>query len=406
MIPADWDVLKLENFFKIKMGQSPPSEYYNTKQQGLPFFQGVMDFGYISPIPKVWCIESKKTAKPQEILFSVRAPVGEVNISKLKCCIGRGIAALIPINTELTYGFYLVQQFKNTFHKYIQGTTFEAINSKDIAKSLFPFTKNIKEQQKISEILSNVDDLIQNTNQQLVQTQLLKKGVMKKLFSTGINQTEFKDVVLFPKFVKVSFPESWVCNKLGKIAKFMGGFAFKSEHYVENGIFLIKIGNISHSKINWKEKQFLPLSYWDNYPEYRLEENDILMAMTRPVISSGLKVTFYENKVKSLLNQRVGKFILKDFQTGYLFQFLNLPYFINQINLRISESSQPNISSKEVENILIWYSEDPDERKQISSILSKFDIKIKNLKATKSNLELLRNGLMQKLLTGTIRVKF
>ena len=80
----------------VILGQSPPSSAYNEAGDGLPFFQGKVDFGLIHPTPRVWCNAGRKFATAGDILISVRAPVGDVNVARDHCAIGRGIAAIRP----------------------------------------------------------------------------------------------------------------------------------------------------------------------------------------------------------------------------------------------------------------------------------------------------------------------
>ena len=81
----NWELMPLDALLNIKMGQSPDSANYNTDKGGLPFFQGVSDFGPIKPVPSIWCKLPLRIATKDEILFSVRAPVGEVNLIDYDC---------------------------------------------------------------------------------------------------------------------------------------------------------------------------------------------------------------------------------------------------------------------------------------------------------------------------------
>ena len=101
----------------ITMGQSPDSKYYNTLKEGLPFFQGKTEFGenYIKEI-KYYCSCPLKIAKKNSILMSVRAPVGTVNISKVRCCIGRGFLAIIP-KIEMLYLFFALKNLEEEIER-------------------------------------------------------------------------------------------------------------------------------------------------------------------------------------------------------------------------------------------------------------------------------------------------
>ncbi len=97
----------LDEICSIIMGQSPPSSAYNSKREGLPFFQGKAEFTELHPVAVKWCSESKKIAEANDVLLSVRAPVGTTNIADQKCCIGRGLAALRYVHCYKFLFYYL-----------------------------------------------------------------------------------------------------------------------------------------------------------------------------------------------------------------------------------------------------------------------------------------------------------
>src|SRR3990167_7917596 len=102
-----WPTKKLGNpdLCTIIMGQSPPSSSYNTSGNGLPFYQGKKDFGKIYPKPSVWCNAPAKIAEDNDVLISVRAPVGPVNFCKEKTAIGRGLSVLRANKKNLDYWY-------------------------------------------------------------------------------------------------------------------------------------------------------------------------------------------------------------------------------------------------------------------------------------------------------------
>lgn len=122
-------------------GSSPESKTYNDNKVGLPFYQGKTEFGdmYINEAT-VYCSEPIKTAEPNDILMSVRAPVGTVNITKEKCCIGRGLAAITPKKnkSELLFIFYALKYKEDEIANLGTGSTFKAINKDSYAKIMLP----------------------------------------------------------------------------------------------------------------------------------------------------------------------------------------------------------------------------------------------------------------------------
>ena len=130
------------------------------------------------------------------------------------------------------------------------------------------------------------------------------------------------------------------------------------------------------------------------------------MAMTRPVISTGIKISFFNFDKKTLLNQRVGKFAINsELDKKYLFYFINSNYFIKQVNVRAPTNLQPNISSEEVEKIPIWMPVDEKEKEKIVDVLENCDVHIENLIEQYNYMKNIKKGMMQQLLTGQKKVK-
>jgi len=146
-LPSSWRLVKLRDVSLINMGQSPPSSSYNTEGKGLPFFQGKAEFGKLYPSPVKWCTLPKKTADSEDILISVRAPVGPTNLSPSHCCIGRGLAAVKP-RAEMPprYFLYYLRTIEDSWDQVATGTTFKAIGKKqleDLDLPLAPSPSNI-----------------------------------------------------------------------------------------------------------------------------------------------------------------------------------------------------------------------------------------------------------------------
>lgn len=160
--------IKLKDVCKINMGQSPDSSSYNESGEGIPFFQGNADFGDRYPVTRIWCSEPKKVAQENDILISVRAPIGAINYSKEKCCIGRGLAALTVDKTKISEKllFWVLKAKKEELNRQGTGSTFKAISKKSLEELLIPQI-DIKEQEKDVEILEKIYMIIQNKNKEL-----------------------------------------------------------------------------------------------------------------------------------------------------------------------------------------------------------------------------------------------
>ena len=143
-IPEGWEIKKMGEICSIIMGQSPKSKFYNKNNIGLPFHQGVTNFGIICPSDRIYCTINKKIANSGDILFSVRAPVGRINLANKKIIIGRGLCAIRNLNSSQSYTYY---QLRNIFRKEDiigGGTIFKAVTKTDVLniKLVIP-SKNI-----------------------------------------------------------------------------------------------------------------------------------------------------------------------------------------------------------------------------------------------------------------------
>lgn len=152
VVPEGWEVKKLSEIANITMGQSPPGESYNEEKIGTIFYQGCTDFGKRFPTIRKYTTQPTRFAQISDILLSVRAPVGSMNIAKEECCIGRGLAALNSKNDCMPYLFGVMSNLKQIFdRRNTDGTTFGAITKDDLfsIKVISPSDELIKEFDKI-----------------------------------------------------------------------------------------------------------------------------------------------------------------------------------------------------------------------------------------------------------------
>lgn len=167
----------LKYFCSINMGQSPKSTSYNKDKRGLPFYQGNADFGKIHPKTRFYCDNPIKIANKNDILISVRAPIGSLNIALNKCCIGRGLASITPVsNCNMYYLFYALLSNVDKLQNLGTGTTFKAITKSVLENLQIPY-KSDSEQTKIANIFLKLDTLIQK---RYIQIQALDQLVLSR----------------------------------------------------------------------------------------------------------------------------------------------------------------------------------------------------------------------------------
>jgi type I restriction enzyme, S subunit len=184
-IPEGWKVNKLKDICHLTMGQSPKSEFYNEIGKGLPFFQGVKDFGRRFPTVRVWCSKPTRLAENGDVLFSVRAPVGRLNLADQKVAIGRGLCAIRDINGMQSF---LYQQLKSIFTSEDMignGAIFASVTKKDMEDIYLISPQDAH----VEEFCRNVDPIFDQLDKLSKKNEVLKSQrdlLLPKLISGTI----------------------------------------------------------------------------------------------------------------------------------------------------------------------------------------------------------------------------
>ena len=183
-IPANWEVKKLSEIANITMGQSPDGSSYNENGNGKIFYQGCTDFGVMFPTPRLYTTAPTRFAKINDILMSVRAPVGTLNIANAECCIGRGLAALNAKEGSNVFLYYVMKNFENHFkNAYSIGTTFGSITKNDLydLPVLYPDSKTLNLfSTQVSPLFKK-----QLVNSQQIETLTTQRNTLLPLLMTG-----------------------------------------------------------------------------------------------------------------------------------------------------------------------------------------------------------------------------
>ena len=183
-----WQTVKLKDICIIIAGQSPESKYYNQDGNGLPFFQGKADFGELYPTIRVYCSEPTKIAEKDDILLSVRAPVGATNLAPCKVCIGRGLTAIRPSDSlNLRYLLHFFRYYEAQLQQKGTGTTFKAITQavvKDIEVPVPPLEEQARIVARIEELFSQLESGVETLKQTKAQLAVYRQAVLKEAFDS------------------------------------------------------------------------------------------------------------------------------------------------------------------------------------------------------------------------------
>uniref|UniRef100_UPI004024C2FC restriction endonuclease subunit S n=1 Tax=Eubacterium sp. TaxID=142586 RepID=UPI004024C2FC len=197
---------KLEDIVDVTMGQSPKSEYYNTEGKGYPFLQGNRTFGFKYPTFDTYTTVMTKPAKAGDVIMSVRAPVGDLNITPVDMCLGRGVCSLRMKNGNQDFLFYMMKYYIPHLLKKESGTVFGSVNRNDINGLEVNIPEDAQVQKEIARYLEMIDDKIELNN--AINNNLEQQAA-------ALFQAWF---VNFEPFGG-SMPENWTVGNLGQIAE-------------------------------------------------------------------------------------------------------------------------------------------------------------------------------------------
>ena len=248
------------------MGQSPPSSTYNEHGEGLPFYQGKADFRLIHPIPRKWCSQPLKIAIENDVLISVRAPVGPANICPEKSCIGRGLAAIRAKNeVDCRFIFFCLRSKERELAELGKGSTFGAIKRdelRELAVPLPPLPEQRRIVARIEELVSRIEEAKRLRRAAREETEAIMPAALHDVFS----QAEAK---------------GWRKVRLVEIVEeIRSGFACGKQHAVTEGIPHLRTNNIGiDGELDLSHLIYMP-DYMVDLATYSLKKEDVLFNNT------------------------------------------------------------------------------------------------------------------------------
>lgn len=344
-----WEKVRLEEICEINIGKTPSRnipEYWGGDNKWIAISDLKGDRYVDETKERITDLAIEKSGikviPKDTLLYSFKLSIGKVAITKSNIFSNEAIASLPIIDksrVSLEYLYWAMQtlQLEGVGDKAVMGVTLNKTKLKNLEIPLPP----LPVQQRIADMLDKADALRRKDQELLKKYDELAQAIFIDMFGDPVKNEK-----------------GWEVKKLGEIAQLQGGYAFKSKDYKPDGVRLVKITNVHKNELIWTDVDYLPPIFLENYKSYSLDIGDIVMAMTRPVIKSldGIKVVCVtKSDLPCLLNQRVGRFVIKkgELNNIFLYSSCNTQYFKDKIEKLSSISLQPNISSKQVEEIKI-----------------------------------------------------
>ena len=300
-IPKNWGMKRLKYVADLNMGQSPPSEEYNSDQIGTPFLQGNAEFGLHHPTPKIYCPTAKKHAIPGDILLSVRAPVGAINVANQEYGIGRGLCAIHPQTNQLErrYAKYLLEVVRAELHVVATGTTYDAVTINDVSNLACvvpPFSEQIQIANFLDRKTGQIDELIHIKERQIELLQEQRTTLINQVVTKGLDP----NVEMKPSGMEWigEIPAHWEVLKVKHV-----GLSNPSKNnpkttcFKDRHVVFLPMERV-HTDGTIDQELRLPYSQVKNGYTY-FEEGDILIAKVTPCFENG-KIAHIKNLATSV----------------------------------------------------------------------------------------------------------
>lgn len=419
-IPDDWEIIPLYelrdknqrySFTGGPFGSDLKSEHYTGSGVRVIQLQNIGEGKFIEK-GRIYTSEEKadelfsSNIYPNEIILAKMAPVARCckvpakEKRYLMCSDGIRLSVdKIRFVNEFVFQALNSRYFRNAVEAKSSGTTRERIGLNDLKKIplLIP---PIKEQRRIADILTTLDEKIESINKQLKNTEELKKGLMQRLLTKGIGHTKFKD----SKLGKI--PQSWELVNLGSLGVFSKGKGLPKKELVEEGIACIRYGEI-YTKHNFVVKR--PYSFISEATaknSMKLKRNDILFAGSGETIDDIGKAVVFVGEEETYAGGDIIIFSPQSkFNSIFLSYCLNSSFVIEQRRKFGQGNSVVHIYARDL-TLLKIPKPAKVEQDKIATIFSIIDDKKDNLIEKKELYKTLKKGLMQQLLTGKMRLKY
>jgi len=408
-IPVDWEVVRLRNIAsKFYNGGTPDTKNKSYWDGNIPWITGADFEGqkvkYIRRyITEEGVINSATNVVPKgNLLIVTRTGVGKLAIAPFDIAISQDITGVILDSEKaLTEFIYWYLEFNASKLKLmIQGTSINGLLREDLETISFPLPPH-PEQKKIAEILTTLDEAIEKTDQIIEKTKEVKKGLMQKLLTRGIGHKKFKKTEIG------EIPVEWEVARLGAVADLKNGINFSKEQKCERGILTIDVLNMYSTSVFINSTNLYRINIdLRNKEDYILKEGDILFVRSslkkEGIGWASLFKSFNEPATYCgfIIRARIHN---KKLTPGFLIYFLRSNRVRERLISGAGQVAITNISQATLRNFDIVIPS-LSEQKQIAEILSSVDEEIDKETNRQEQLELLKKGLMQVLLTGKIRV--
>lgn len=406
VIPEDWEVNKIKDYAETMSGGTPSRQNPEFYTNGtIPWIKtGELGFKYIySSEEHITELALKKSSAKLADINSVLlamygATIGKSSILKVQATTNQACCIINPnpqiVNYEYLY-YFLEYDKERLIEKGAGGA--QPNISQNIIKLHDTIVPPLPEQERIAEILSTTDNHIEKLDKTIENYQLLKKGMMKKLLTEGIGHTEFKETEIG------RIPKEWEVVPLSFVTEFIRDGSHGSHKEVEDGIPLLSAKDIINDKVQIPSdcRRISQSDYYKLHKNYELQPGDVLLTIVGTIGRTAIiekiteKITFQRSVGIIRAKETIVPLYLKGYFDSSIFQ--------NQLKNSVNASAQGGVYLNTLSNLMCIVPS-IEEQELIADNLFEIVKLIELLKEDRNDLVLLKKSLMDKLLTGKVRV--
>lgn len=412
-----FDVVALGDVAHLVMGQSPDSRYVSDDMDvGVPFLQGNAEFGSSSPQPRFACTQPAKMCRQGDLLISVRAPVGEINLADRDYCIGRGLAAVRLHGVPASLAAQAVIAATPDLRRVAQGTTFDAISKSDL-DSLVVRLPPMREREILARIVDTLDTAVRRTEAVIAKLKQVKQGLLHDLLTRGIDANgelrppHSEAPHLYKQSSLGGIPKEWAARALADVAASIPnaivdgpfGSNLKSEHYRSAGVPVIQSGYVTSGEFCAESYVYVTMQHFQTQARSRVDPGDIVMAKIGA--NAGMCAVVPNDHVFGILASNCMKITVEDHvvRRDWLVYYLHRLYQVTNMSEVRTETAQPAISLGRIRKMLVPVPS-LDEQDRAVLLLASTEQSMRSELTAVAKLRILKSGLMDDLLTGRVRV--
>ncbi|OMD62993.1 hypothetical protein BSK62_22050 [Paenibacillus odorifer] len=407
-----WHNKKVGDIAKVIRGASPRPQgdprYYGGSVPRLMVSDVTRDKKYVTPSTDFLTEEGAKLSRPMKagsLVVVCSGTVGVPAILAIDSCIHDGFLGLADIsdNCDIEYLYYAFSALKDKFNSSAtHGGIFTNLTTQ-IMKDFNVLIPPMSEQLKITAILSSIDDAIEKTEAIIEQTKKINTALMQQLLTKGIGHSEFKITEIG------EIPVNWHIYSFSNLFTVKHGYAFKSEYFSNDGLFLLLTPGNFESFGGLKLKGDKEKFYTGEFPsEYLLKKGDLLVVMTD--LTQECKIlgspAFVPSDNLFLHNQRLGKVEKIDkakLTSEYLYNLFNSHNYRKHLFETATGTTVRHTSPSRIGEVKVALPS-KEEQEKITAVLSSITRKLIVETERVASLHSLKQALMQSLLTGKVRV--